>query len=378
MGALADDLAALQGAGKAGVISDVLAIDPSRTGSALGSPVDMVTEAVFPVANYGSGVAPFYANLALWVGGFVLVAVYKLEVDPEGLGGAPTPTQAFLGRWALLALFGQVQALVCCAGLVALGISCVSPAAFVLAGMVESLVYVLVVFSLAVAFRHVGKALGVLLVVLQIPGASGLYPIQMQPAFFRAIGPWLPFTYGIGAMREAVGGFYDGRYAHDLLVLLAFAVPALVVGISVRRALVGVNALFDREMGETDLLVTERVGATRESRLASLLDALATSPEHREQFLARAARLELSYPRLARRGLVALACVPAALLVIAALSPSRFAALVAWVVALVAACGYLIGLEYVHERVRERARLQGMGGEELLALVETERGGEAR
>ena len=370
MGALADDLAAVQSARALPAMGDVLSLDPTSTGAALGSPVQMVDEPVFPVANYGSGVAPFYTNLALWVGGFVLVAIYKL------------PTQAFFGRWLLLALLGQVQALTCCVGDLALGVQCVSPVAFVLAGMEASLVYVLVVYSLAVALKHVGKALAVLLVVLQIPGASGLYPIQMQPAFFRALGPWLPFTYGIGAMREAVAGFYGTNYARDLAVLALFAVPALLLGVVARRRLLGANALFDRKMAQTDLLVTERDGEKDAGRLALLVDALASSPAHREAFLARAARFELAYPRRVRRGVVALLAVPLALLALLFAHPAKLLLLSLWVVSLVAASAYLIWLEYVHERLAERAGLARMDRDELVALAEdaarAEKGGEAR
>ncbi len=383
MGALADDLAAVQSARALPAVGDVLSLDPASTGAALGSPVQMVDEPVFPVANYGSGVAPFYTNLALWVGGFVLVAIYKLEVDREGLGDVEvTPTQAFFGRWLLLALLGQVQALTCCVGDLALGVQCVSPVAFVLAGMEASLVYVLVVYSLAVALKHVGKALAVLLVVLQIPGASGLYPIQMQPAFFRALGPWLPFTYGIGAMREAVAGFYGTNYARDLAVLALFAVPALLLGVVARRRLLGANALFDRKMAQTDLLVTERDGEKDAGRLALLVDALASSPAHREAFLARAARFELAYPRRVRRGVVALLAVPLALLALLFAHPAKLLLLSLWVVSLVAASAYLIWLEYVHERLAERAGLARMDRDELVALAEdaarAEKGGEAR
>lgn len=387
MGALADDLAAVQSARALPAMGDVLSLDPTSTGAALGSPVQMVDEPVFPVANYGSGVAPFYTNLALWVGGFVLVAIYKLEVDREGLGDESgdvevTPTQAFFGRWLLLALLGQVQALTCCVGDLALGVQCVSPVAFVLAGMAASLVYVLVVYSLAVALKHVGKALAVLLVVLQIPGASGLYPIQMQPAFFRALGPWLPFTYGIGAMREAVAGFYGANYARDLAVLALFAVPALLLGVVARRRLLGANALFDRKMAQTDLLVSERDGEKDAGRLALLVDALASSPAHREAFLARAARFELAYPRRVRRGVVALLAVPLVLLALLFAHPAKLLLLSLWVVSLVAASAYLIWLEYVHERLEERAGLVRMGKEELVALAEdaarAEKGDEAR
>ena len=333
-GAVADDLAALQGAADPALVSDVLALEPAETGAALASPVEMVTEAVFPVENYGSGVAPFYTNLALWVGGFVLVAVYKLEVDREGLADheGVTASQAFWGRWMLFALLGQAQALICCTGDLALGVQCVSPAAYVLAGMVASLVYVLAIYALAATFKHVGKALAVLLVVLQIPGASGLYPIQMQPAFFRAIGPWLPFTYGINAMREAVGGFYDGNYVRDLLVLLAFALPALALAVFARPRLLGVDAFFDRELGRTDLLVTERTGEKDAPRAAR-------------------SRRAADYASRVRRARAALVIAPACALALGvALPGARLILLAAWAASLAVTCSYLIGIAYLRKK----------------------------
>lgn len=374
VGSLADNLGAVQSAETLPLVEGALSLDPKATGDALGSPVEVVDEAVFPVATYGSGVAPFYTNLALWVGGFVLVAIYKLEVDREGLEGLDvTPTQAFFGRWLLLALLGQIQAVICCAGDIALGVQCVSPAAFVLAGMAASAVYVLIVYALAVALKHVGKALAVLLVVLQIPGASGLYPIQMQPAFFRALSPWLPFTYGINAMREAVAGFYDGYFARDLLTLALFAVPALYLGLVVRRRLLGANALFDRKMGETDLLVFEH-DAEKDTRLATLYEgALAGSPVERQEFLARAADLDAAYPRRARWGVRALLATPLVLVALTPTHPARLALLAIWVVALVVASAHLIRLEYVHERTRERVGTVGHGCGELEGLARIER-----
>ena len=378
-GSLADDVAALQGAADPELVTRVLALEPAQTGSALASPVDMVTEAIYPVANYGSGVAPFYTNLALWVGGFVLVAVYKLEVDREDLPGTGvTASQAFWGRWMLLALLGQVQAVICCAGDLALGVQCVSPAAYVLAGMVASLVYVLVVYALAATLKHVGKALAVLLVVLQIPGASGLYPIQMQPAFFQALGPWLPFTYGINAMREAVAGFYDGNYVRDLLVLLAFALPALLLATVGRPRLLDLDAFFDRELARTDLLVTERTGE-KGGRLATLLRALAESPTTRDALLERTESFEQRYPARVRRGVAALVVAPACALALgAALPEARLVLLAAWAASLAITCGYLICLAYLRERLRSRGELSHMGRDELVAELLGEKDGEAR
>lgn len=340
IGTLAGDVDALQSSQAMRALQDLVQLDPKRLGEHLASPVDVAMQAVFPVANYGSGVAPFYTNLALWVGGFVLVTIYKLEVDTEGMGRV-RPWQAYLGRWMLLAVLGQAQAIICCTGDLVLGVQCVSPAAFIVAGMAASLTYVLVVYSLAVAFKHIGKALGVLLVVLQIPGAAGTYPIEMMPGFFQALHPWLPFTYGIDAMREAVAGFYGDYYLTNLLALLMFCVPALAIGLGARKRLLAINTLFDHTLARTDLMVSEHIHAGEHLAAGTLF----ADP-------ARATRFERAYPRLVRRGLAVLAGVPLALLALLFILPAKLPLLILWIASLVGTCTYLIVVEYLHERAR--------------------------
>ena len=372
VGALASDTAALQSAETLKLLEDAMNLDADQVGQFMGSPVEMVSQPIFPVENYGSGVTPFFTNLALWVGGFVLVAIYKLEVDDEGIGKFK-PWQGFFGRWLLMNLLGQVQAIICCVGDILLGIQCLNPVAFVFAGMVESFVYVFVVYSLAVAFKHIGKALGVLLVILQIPGASGTYPIEMQPDFFKAIHPWLPFTYGIDAMREAIAGFYGSYYAFNLLMLLVFLIPALLVGVTARRHLLNINALFDRKLGETDLMITERTGlAGAHFRLSTIVKVILHSDDYKQTFLERAAKFELMYPSLIKRGFAALIWVPLVLVALVFVTPFKFALLILWIISLVVICTALIVIEYFHARVAEKTTLADMSREELFGLLDDE------
>ena len=207
------------------------------------------------------------------------------------------------------------------------------------------------VYALAVAFKHIGKALAVLIVVLQIPGASGLYPIQMQPGFFRALGPWLPFTYGINAMREAVAGFYDGYYLKNLALLLVFVIPAAIIGIGIRRYLLSINTLFDRRLAATALMVAERDAAgAATARPIVLARALLSSPDRRSAVLTRARRFRTSYPALVHRGLIALVAVPLALLGLLFILPAKFALLMCWIASLVVLSTYLIVIEYLKDR----------------------------
>ena len=372
VGSLANDVAAIEGLQTVGAVSTVLDLDPEDVGTFLGSPAQLVTESVFPVANYGSNVTPFYTNLALWVGGFVLVAIYKLEVDDEGVGDF-RPWQGFFGRWLLLNLIGQLQAIICCVGDLCLGIQCVSPVAFVFAGMVESFVYVFFIYALSVAFKHIGKALGVLLVVLQIPGASGLYPIEMQPEFFQALKPWLPFTYGINAMRESVAGFYGCYYAQNLGMLLVFLIPALLVGVEARRHLLNINALFDRRLAETDLMISERTDMEGACfRLSTIVKALMDSGGYKRTFMARVAHFELRYPVYVKRGFAALIIVPLALTALMFVLPAKFGLMIVWVISLVVICTFLIVVEYLHSRVGQKTTLADMSREELYGLLDAE------
>ena len=372
VGSLANDVAAIEGLQTVGAVSTVLDLDPKDVGTFLGSPAQLVTESVFPVANYGSNVTPFYTNLALWVGGFVLVAIYKLEVDDEGVGDFK-PWQGFFGRWLLLNLIGQLQAIICCVGDLCLGIQCVSPVAFVFAGMVESFVYVFFIYALSVAFKHIGKALGVLLVVLQIPGASGLYPIEMQPGFFQALKPWLPFTYGINAMRESVAGFYGSYYAQNLCMLLVFLIPALLVGVAARRHLLNINALFDHRLAETDLMISERTDMEgARFRLSTIVKALMDSGGYKRTFMARVAHFELRYPVYVKRGFAALIIVPLALTALMFVLPAKFGLMIVWVISLVVICTFLIVVEYLHSRVGQKTTLADMSREELYGLLDAE------
>lgn len=95
-------------------------------------------------------------------------------------------TNMYFGRWLLYMLLGLVQGLIVCVGDVFLpGVQCRHPFALVLTGLVCSFVYVNIIYALSLTFKHIGKALCVIFVILQIPGSSGTYPIEMTPAFSR-------------------------------------------------------------------------------------------------------------------------------------------------------------------------------------------------
>ncbi|OFQ98261.1 YhgE/Pip domain-containing protein [Alloscardovia sp. HMSC034E08] len=345
-------------------------LDANAIGSFMQKPVELEQKRVYPVHNYGSAIAPFFTNIALWVGGFVLIAVMKIEVDASSLKAARRArrhkqakssfaaavhtrvrnSEAFMGRWLLFALLGAAQGFVATVGDLIIGIQMEHPVAFVCAGMFASVVYVTVIMALAATLRHIGKALAVILVVMQVPGSSGTYPIEIMPPFFQALEPWLPFTYSINAMRETVAGYYGMEYAKNLGMLSLYLLGAFVLALAIRPYLLNLNALFDRRLAETDLLLSEE---TRDDgarfRLGSVVQMLMRHDEFARSLRRKAARFGALYPRLVSYGLVAIFAVPLLLLVLLFTVEAKIVFLMLWLLSVVVLDFYLISLEYIRE-----------------------------
>ena len=186
----------------------------------------------------------------------MLIAIYKLEVDREGVGSF-TARQGYFGRWLLLVILGALQAIIVTVGDLVIGVQCVSPLLFVLGGIAISFTYVNIIYALSTTFKHIGKAIGVILVIVQIPGSSGMYPIEMMPGFFQWLHPLLPFTYGINLLRETVGGMYSFNYLFNLCILGVFLIVALFIGLQLRPLLLNLNLLFDKQLATTGLMICE-------------------------------------------------------------------------------------------------------------------------
>ncbi|MCV0022128.1 YhgE/Pip domain-containing protein, partial [Mobiluncus curtisii] len=95
------------------------------------------------------------------------------------------------------------------------------------------------VYTLVVALSNAGKALAVVLLVLQISAAGGAYPLELLPQWFQNISPWLPATYAINLMRSAIAGIYAGDFAYNLVIILLFLIPNLVLGLVLRHTIAG-------------------------------------------------------------------------------------------------------------------------------------------
>ena len=378
LGTLRTDLGALSSAGTLDALfGGDGTLDERKIADFMLSPTVLDEHVVYPVNSYGSGMAPLFTNLAMWAGVFMLVALMKLETDGEGVEDL-TATQAYLGRWLLLAVMAAAQGLVVTVGDLVIGVQTVSPVAFVATGVIASVTYSAVAYMLATTLLHVGKALIMVMIIVQIPGAGGMYPIEMMPGFFRALHPFFPFTYAIDALRETIGGFYGNVWWTSMAHLLVFAAVAFAVGIGVRPRLTNVNRLFARQIAQAGILNGEPVTLRgHEYPIGQILRVLGDRTEYREAIVQRAAAFEDLYPRLRRGATIAGFVVPIILAVTFSLTTdAKLAMLGAWTVWVLLIIAFLMGIELMRDHLRRQVELGNLDDEEIrvqLALRDLDR-----
>lgn len=223
-------------------------------GEFLACPIKVNTDKVYGIENYGSAMAPFYTTLAIWVGGMFLVAVLKTDVKGKKEFNRLKPHQEFFGRGLTFVCLSLIQSIIICLGdLVFFKIQCYHPFKFILAGCITALIYSIFIYSLAYTFGDIGKALAVIILVVQIGGSGGTFPIDVTPSLFQNLNPFLPFTFTIEAMRECICGTYGNDYWIYLLKLCAYLLAALVIGLLIKTIVKKPIRFFTKRIEETGL-----------------------------------------------------------------------------------------------------------------------------
>ena len=249
-----DDLEGLTTDEYMDTLVDILGGDPAVYGQYFPEMVQTSVNAVYPIANYGSAMTPFYTVLAIWVGGVILSSLIKIHARTEGLID-PKPAELYFGRYLFFFVLSQIQAAVIVTGdLYILKVQCLHPGMLYLTGALTAFTFSLLIYSLALSFGDVGKAIVVVIMVMQIAGSSGTFPIELLPEIYQKIYRFFPFPYAIDAMRECICGLYGDYYITQLAFLLLFAVAALLIGLLVRRPLMGLNHFVEEKLEETELL----------------------------------------------------------------------------------------------------------------------------
>ncbi len=198
-------------------------------------PIKLQEHRLFPIANYGTAMTPFYTVLSIWVGCLLLISLLSVNLHGDS---SYSIRDIYFGRLLTFGTFSFIQTLIITIGDIFLVDGSIqAPVYFILFGLFISLVFITVVYTLVSVFGNVGKALAIVMLVLQIAGSGGTYPVELLPRFFQIINPFLPFTYAIELMREAVGGIIWSTVWVDLLFLAGFWFIFILFGFFLKKLL---------------------------------------------------------------------------------------------------------------------------------------------
>ena len=290
-------------------IAEAVGDDPSALAAQLAAPVQVEEDPVFPVQSFGAGMAPFYATLALWIGALLSSVLIRTTVrsrsgqsvgdevgadevedvvsdavdDAQGDAAAEvgddadaevnaeasdaetnaaqaddyTRVEKYFGRFATFASVGLVQSTLMVLGLqVYVGIEPAHRFLMLLAGWVISLVFMMIIFSFVFTFDNAGKAICVLLLVMQVSAAGGAYPLPLVPQWVQNISPWLPGTYAIDMLRSSIAGIYEADYWKLMFMLALFIIPSLILALGLQRIFEkGINGIKNA-IEETKVMAT--------------------------------------------------------------------------------------------------------------------------
>ena len=369
LGILKTDVAALGSSAFLSELGEGVVLDPQSVADFMISPTQVQSEQLYPLNAYGSAMAPLFINLTLWIGVFMLLVIIRQEVDSAGIRNV-TITQRYFGRGLLLAILAICQAIVCCTGCLAIGVQVINAPMFYLTSVLCSLAYLGIQYSLSATFQHVGKALCIILVFVQIPGATGLYPIEMTPEFFQMVYPMFPFTYGINAIRETTFGFYGHDWLQCIGVLMAFFIAFVILGIVTRPYVTNLNRLFARQIKESDIIIGETVELPEQHyKRTELIQLLSNREEYRELIKNRARKFLHMYPYIQRTFWITVLTIPAvATLLFVVFGRSKVFILVSWLVWFVVIVCALIVFEYFKDHLMRQVSFDDLSDEEIRDL----------
>ncbi len=218
-----------------GEVIKLLKLDATKESDFFTSPVELKTNALYPIANNGSASTPFYTALCLWVGAVLLSSVattdyYLGKKDRNNF----TKREQFVARMLTFLTMAVAQSLIVTLGnIFLLGVDVQNPVYSVLFAVLIGLAFMMIVYVLAALFDNVGKGLAIIILVLSISGGGGNYPIQVSGKFFQMINPFLPFTHAVNLLRESAGGIYWPNAIPAIWIMIALFIVFGLVGTAV-------------------------------------------------------------------------------------------------------------------------------------------------
>lgn len=228
---------------------DLITNNVSERVDFLSDPIRLDEQIIFPMGNYGSQMTPFYSVLATYVGLTLLISIFKTSVD-----GEYSYIEKYFGKLFLFLFISLLQCLVIGLGdIYILKIYCLHPILFLTGLIITSISFTFIVYTLTSVLGNVGKVIAIILMILQVAGSGGTFPVQLTSNFFIKLNPFLPFTYAISFLREAIGGVVNRVLIKDIIVLCIWIISSIIFAVLLKKYINKIMVKFTEKFEESEM-----------------------------------------------------------------------------------------------------------------------------
>lgn len=172
-------------------------------------------------SSYGTGMAPYFLGLSLWVGAVVATVLVPGGRFRKAALGARTRQSLGIATLQIILLGAGTAAI--------LPIHPVHPVLYGVSLVGIGLAWWAIIRFLVEKFGDAGRVVGIALLVIQLAGAGGTYPVLLSPEFFQAIHPFLPMTWAIELLRWTLSNGYPNAALMNALLLAGLGAAALIL-----------------------------------------------------------------------------------------------------------------------------------------------------
>lgn len=196
----------------------------------MSAPTRLASSTSNPVPDYGTGFAPFFLGLSLWVGAMVVYMVLPTAPGRALASTAPSWRVAVAG-WLPGLVLGAAQAVVMVTVLhLLLGLDAVDWPGLIGFLVLVAAAYTSIVHWVDAQFGAPGKVIVLVMLIVQIVSAGGTYPLQTSPGLLQAAAPFMPMYWAVTASRHLISGGDPQAVLHACLVLGAYTAGGLLLG----------------------------------------------------------------------------------------------------------------------------------------------------
>ena len=208
-------------------LEDKLSFVSSNTSEMFSAPVESKETQITKVADNGHAMAAYMMVVGIWVGCMAFCTIYPLTKQK---GQIQSGFRLWLSKASIM-YPTVISASIIMIGALGLfnGFSPVELGKTTLVACIAAITFISIIYLISIVFGKVGQFFTLILMVIQLSGATGTYPVELSGDFVAKITNYLPFTHVVKAFRSTISGGTSIKSNLTFLVVLTIVLIILTI-----------------------------------------------------------------------------------------------------------------------------------------------------